>query len=227
MRRVVLASAGVVMAAWMGAASAADLPRRTEMPARAPAYLTTMYNWTGLYFGINAGGAWGNSTWTAPGFSTGEFDLSGALIGGTLGYNWQSGQAVFGIETDVAWSNIDGTTGTFCPGGCQTSNNWLGTTRGRLGFAVDRFMPYLTAGAAYGDINARFAGLPEQTETNIGWTAGAGAEFALAGNWTAKAEYLYVDLGDMSCGAAGCGVPAPTNVDFTAHVVRGGFNFRF
>jgi outer membrane immunogenic protein len=228
MKRVLFASVGVLTIAFAGAAGAADLPRRTEMPAKAPAYVPAAYNWTGFYFGINGGGGWGDSRWTDGAGSTGDFDVSGGLIGGTLGYNWQAAQAVFGLEGDLAWSGIDGsTTAAICATGCTTSNSWLSTVRGRLGYALDRVMPYVTGGAAFGDIEASTPGFAGDSENKAGWTVGGGLEFALAGNWTAKGEYLYVDLGDMSCSAANCGGPGTTTVEFNAHVLRAGLNYRF
>jgi outer membrane immunogenic protein len=224
MKRVLLT--GVAIAALIGTATAADLPRRAEMPAKAPAYIAApLYNWTGFYLGINGGGGWGRSSWDAATTSTGNFDLSGGLIGGTAGYNWQMGQVVFGLEGDIDWSNIRGTTTVTCPTGCETRNTWLATARGRLGYAADRFMPYITGGAAFGDIRANVAGGGAST-TKTGWTAGGGVEFAIAGNWTAKAEYLYVDLGRFDCGAA-CGAVPPENVSFKANIVRAGVNYRF
>jgi outer membrane immunogenic protein len=86
-------------------------------------------------------------------------------------------------------------------------------------------MPYLTGGLAVGEIRADQPGFAGVSETNVGWTVGGGIEAAIATNWTAKLEYLYVDLGDVTCPAGSCAVP--TNVDFQAHVVRAGLNFRF
>jgi outer membrane immunogenic protein len=225
MKRVLFASVGVLMAAMTGAAVAADLPRRTEMPAKAPAYVTPVaYNWTGLYIGINGGGIWGHSSFTAAP-PTGDFTVSGGLIGGTLGYNWQMNQVVFGLETDLDWSGARGSAacGTAT---CQTRNTWLGTARGRVGYAMDRFLPYLTGGLAFGDIRASSSGLAGATSTRSGWTVGGGLEFAVANNWTAKAEYLYVDLGKFDCGTACGGVP-PDNVKLNANVLRAGLNYRF
>ncbi len=102
-----LISAGVVALAtvtMMGAANAADIARRQAMPTKAPAYYAP-YNWTGFYVGINGGGAWGNSDWDAATGSS-SHDTSGGLVGGTVGYNYQVGQAVFGIEGDIDWSEI-------------------------------------------------------------------------------------------------------------------------
>ena len=101
---------------------------------------------------------------------------------------------MFGLEGDIDWSNIRGSAA--CGGlSCETRNNWLGTARGRLGYAADRFMPYVTGGAAFGDIKTSVAGVGDASTTKAGWTLGGGVEAAIAGPWTAKIEYLYVDLG--------------------------------
>jgi outer membrane immunogenic protein len=188
---------------------------------KAPIYAPMVYNWTGFYVGINGGGAWGHSAWD----STSGFDLSGGLVGGTAGYNWQTGAFVLGLESDLDWSGISGSTNAFCTFGCKTSNSWLATVRGRVGYSYDRFLPYLTAGLAVGDISAKTPGLAGLSETNLGWTVGGGVEVALMGNWSAKLEYLYVDLGEIKCGLA-CGAAA-NDVTFTSHLFRGGINYRF
>ncbi len=221
MKRVFFALVG--LAALTGTAAAADLPPR---PAPAPYYKAPVaipvYNWTGFYIGINGGGGFGRSQWD----STGSFDISGGLVGGTVGYNYQFGQGVVGIEGDIDWADINGTTNTFCAFGCKTSDHWLSTVRGRLGYAADRFMPFVTGGAAFGDIRASTPGFAGGNNTNAGWTVGAGLEFAIAGNWTAKAEYLYVDLGKFNCGIS-CGALVTDNVSFTTNIVRAGVNYRF
>ncbi len=104
----------------------------------------------------------------------GSFKTSGGLVGGTLGYNWQVGQAVFGLEGDIDWSNIRGS--AFCGGvtSCETKNDWLGTVRGRLGYAFDRFMPYVTGGLAVGDIKTSIAGSAARTTPRpVGHSAAA------------------------------------------------------
>jgi outer membrane immunogenic protein len=199
-------------------ANAADLGRRPYAPP-APVY-SPIYNWTGLYIGVNGGGGWGDSTWTG---QSPNFGLSGGLVGGTIGYNWQFGQTVVGLEGDLNWSDIRGS--GVCAFGCETRNNWFGTVRGRLGYAWDRFMPYITGGLAYGNIEANpTAAFVSNDATNAGWALGVGVEFALAQNWTAKVEYLHYDLGDFNC--TNC-APAATTVDFNANIIRGGINYRF
>ena len=226
MKRVVFACLGLTCLGLLGlgaSAGAADLPRRYDpVPQqRAPAFMP-VYNWTGLYIGINGGYGFGDGRWD----STGRHDVSGGLVGGTIGYNWQSAQWVFGLEGDIDWTNIKGSTNAFCAPGCQTSNTWLATARARVGWSFDRFLPYITGGVAFGDIRARQPGFTGGSSTNAGWTVGAGLEFVIAGNWTAKAEYLYVDLGNFNCGL-NCNFVAADRVSFETHIIRGGVNFRF
>jgi outer membrane immunogenic protein len=204
-----------------GSAAAADLSPRYQPIARAPVY-AAVYNWTGFYLGINGGGGWGRSQWDG----IDRFDVSGGLIGGTIGYNRQFGQLVIGAEGDVDWSGIRGTTTVFCPPGCTTRNYWLATVRGRLGYAFDRFLPYLTGGLAVGDINASFPGFPGGSVTHAGWTIGGGLEIGIVSNVSVKAEYLFVDLADHNCGF-NCGLLANGNVSFYANVLRAGLNVRF
>jgi outer membrane immunogenic protein len=222
MRRILFATIGLLGFA-LTSAAAADLPRAMP-PVKAPAYVPAVYSWNGFYVGINGGGAFGRSDWSAFGTDT---NVSGGLVGVTAGYNWQAigSPWVFGLEADIDWANIKGNfTNAGCPTGCETKVGWLGTARGRLGWAFDRVMPYITGGAAFGNVKATQFGVGSVSDTNVGWTAGAGIEAALVNNLTAKIEYLYVDLGDVSCAAC---LPTASNVDFRSHVVRAGLNFRF
>jgi outer membrane immunogenic protein len=225
MKRFLLAVGAGLMAVSMASPSlAADLPR----PAyKAPMYVAPYFSWTGFYVGINGGYGWGKSSWNSVGFGgTGDFTIKGPMIGGTVGYNLQTGAWVWGLEADLDASWIKGTTTVGCGApGCETSNKWLGTGRGRIGYAWDRFLPYITGGAAYGDIKMTNGGAGSETKSKFGWTAGAGVEYAFLGAWSAKAEYLYVDLGKANCGVAVCGVS--TDVTFKTHLVKLGVNYRF
>jgi outer membrane immunogenic protein len=220
MKRVILAGvSALAVVMMMSGANAADLPRRhAEMPVKAPAYVAA-YNWTGLYAGINGGGGFGRTNWSALGT---DFNTSGGMVGGTLGYNWQMGQTVFGLEGDLDWSNVKGSTA--CGGfSCETRNNWLGTFRGRIGYAFNRVMPYVTGGLAVGNVKASSA-LGSSDETRAGWTLGGGIEANIVGPWSAKIEYLYADLGKTDCAAC---VVGGTDVSFHANIVRAGLNYRF
>src|SRR5262249_10341758 len=122
----------------------------------------------------------------------------------------QFGAFVIGVEGDFDWQWVSGTSSSnFCtsiitsaavgpqPGGglsCKTESNWLGTIRPRFGYAWDRVLVYGTAGGAGANLNMSLNGLPVQNKAEFGWTAGAGVEVAFADNWTAKIEYLFVDL---------------------------------
>ena len=203
-------------------AQAADIPRPVYKAGPHP--VVAYYNWTGFYAGINGGYAWGKSDWSA--VPTASNKPAGPLVGGTLGYNYQVGSVVWGIEGDLDWTNIKGSAtcgGVFT---CETSNSYLGTIRGRVGYAFDRWLPYITAGGAYGNIKATtsLAGLSASTSKDkFGWTAGAGLEYAFLGNWSAKLEYLYVDLGSFDTGPA----PIVNNVSFKENIVRAGLNYKF
>lgn len=229
MKRMLMAAALALAAG--GQALAADLPQAPPPPPpRAPAaYIPAppVYNWGGVYVGVNGGYGFGNSTWSNAFGSTGSFSTNGGFAGGTLGANFQASQFVFGVEGDVDWTDLKGTSSSLvCTSYCQTANNWLGTLRGRLGFAADRILFYGTGGAAFGDVKATTP-FASNSSTEVGWTAGAGVEFALSQNWTAKAEYLYVDLSKGSCTTA-CGSPASTvGVSFTESLVRAGVNYKF
>ena len=150
-----------------GAAGVGGRSAAWAMPYKAPAYVAG-YNWTGFYLGINGGGGWGNSDWN--GFAVSN-SPSGGMVGGTVGYNWQGVGSpwVFGLEGDIDWADIEGSTrlrgGALLP----DQNNWLGTVRGRVGYAFDRIMPYVTGGLAVGDIEANrtvFAG-PERHQCRL------------------------------------------------------------
>jgi outer membrane immunogenic protein len=216
-----LIRSGVSLAALMlaaGAASAADLPRSYKAPSYvAPAYA----NWTGFYVGLNAGYGFGSSDWDVPAVSPSP---KGFLGGVTVGYNFQTGMWVWGVEGDINYSTMKGSVD--CAGTtCETENSWLGTARARLGYAGwNNLLPYITGGAAFGDIKAT-RGAVEASKTKVGWTAGAGLEYAMWSSWSVKLEYLYVDLGSFDCGIT-CGA-AVDNVSFNAHVVRAGLNYRF
>lgn len=222
MKHILLAGAGVLAMASL--ANAADLPRQMYSKAPPP-MVAPYYNWTGFYVGINGGGAWGTSTWD----STGGFDLSGGMIGGTIGYNWQTGPWVLGAEGDLDWANVKGSTAAIgcTTANCSTENTWLGTVRGRVGYAFDRFMPYITGGVAFGGVNANQAPFTGGSSTQVGWAVGAGLEFAVINNITAKLEYLHYDLGSFTCGLnCGNGI-INDQVSFSADAIRGGVNIRF
>ena len=248
MRSISVALAAVATTALTQFAFAADLP--VKAPARVIAPMA--YNWTGFYAGLNIGGSWGrqdNALVSSTGIVefTNSDKIDGVIGGGQIGYNWQSNQWVFGIEADFQGSGQKGNGSFFIPavGGnlalvipstsitYEEKLNWFGTVRGRLGYAFDRWLPYVTGGWAFGHgeingsrttgaVNTVFSG----SEDYSGWTLGGGVEWAFANNWSAKAEYLYIDFGD------GPTVPITTGVNvvsgkMTDNIVRIGVNYKF
>jgi outer membrane immunogenic protein len=169
--------------------------------------------------------------------------LLGAIGGGQAGYNWQSGPAVFGIEADFQFSGMKGGLDAPCPAliclGSFASFDqkmpWFGTVRGRLGYASDGWLIYATGGYAYArfetDASAGVGPLLvslSRSETRSGWTAGAGIEVALARNWTAKIEYLYLDLGTHDGTWTITGLPPlHDSTKVFTNVARGGLNYKF
>lgn len=230
MKRLILtACAGLVAAATMAAPSfAADLRAPVY---KAPAYVAPVFSWTGFYLGINGGYAWGHSDWNNTPMGNVSMNVKGGMVGGTFGYNLQTGTWVWGLEGDIdaSWadgSSVAGGAGTVCSGaGCETKNTWFGTARGRIGYAWDRFLPYLTGGAAFGNIKATPNTGGSVNKTKLGWTVGAGVEWAFSGAWSAKVEYLYADLGKITCEASVCGVD--TDVSYKTNIARIGVNYRF
>jgi len=224
MRAILAAGAAIAVMGMSVGAQAADLPRPVPVPmvTKAPPYVEQAFNWSGFYIGVNGGGGWGHA------FSdlSGGMHTSGGVAGGTVGYNAQFGSWVLGFEGDIDWSDVSGSTSAGgCPG-CSIKNDWLSTARGRVGYAVGNWLPYVTGGLAVGDVQASVPGFSGATNTQVGWAAGAGVEFALTNQWSAKLEYLHVDLGRFDCGAA-CGAAGTDNVSFHDNLVRGGINYRF
>src|SRR5579863_3500181 len=234
MKRLLIAGALAFTAA--GQALAADLPQPAPPPPQAPAaYIPTVapvYNWGGIYFGANGGYGFGKSKQTsAKGTTTGTFGVTGFLVGPTIGANFQTDAFVFGVEGDFDGSWMQGSSGpTVCSNGgtfaqCETKNSWLSTIRARVGYAADRVLFYGTAGGAFGNIEQGAKGAANSTFANStkgGWTAGAGVEVAFADNWTARVEYLFVDLQKATFSG-----PPATTVTFNANIVRLGVDYKF
>ena len=203
---------------------AADIPRPVYKGGLAP--VIAYYNWTGFYVGINAGYGFGTSNWSL--VPTASNKPTGFLAGGTLGYNYQVGSIVYGLEGDFDWSDVKGSVACASRRHLRDQSDWLATFRGRLGYAFDRWLPYVTGGGAYGNVKATvsapIAGIITSSSSNqLGWTFGAGLEYAFLSNWSAKIEYLYVDLGSFDAGPA----PLVNNVSFKENIVRAGLNYKF
>lgn len=263
MHRVVtraFATAAILAAtATLQSASAADLTRPVyKAPVSAP-----LYNWSGFYAGVNVGWGGSNSSANAGNFSpnfiaplaVGQvpssigFDRQGVLGGGQIGYNYQTGAIVAGIEADFQGSDIHGSGDYFYPGApgvpARTTVNsrldWFGTVRGRVGFTpVPEALLYVTGGLAYGRVNsdASIVGTPPtvanfhgtSSDVRAGWTIGGGGEWAFAPRWSIKAEYLYVDLGSSTVHMTDPQYPTfffDSKFEHREHIGRIGVNYKF
>ena len=221
---------------------AADMPVKAP-PAPAPAVCT----WCGFYIGANVGGSWGDgrSTFDAPGFGAFFSDTThpdGVIGGGQLGYNWQTGNVVFGIETDIQGSGqrdsrtLAAVATPLGPVSLSEADKlpWFGTTRGRLGLTFgdsSNWLLYGTGGVAYGDVNSSLtlttplgiASVSNST-TRVGWTAGGGVEYMFLPRWSFKAEYLFMDLGTETFASP---FAVSQHIRFQDNIARVGINYHF
>jgi outer membrane immunogenic protein len=205
MSRIALGAVALISA--VSSVQAADLPYESRAPYTVNQPLN-MYSWAGPYLGGNLGWDWGtvDNNPTRP---------SGFVGGAQAGYNWQTGPWVFGAEGDL---QATGASDTFAP--WKFSNPWFGTVRGRAGYAFSNILFYGTAGLAFGELQGQTFGLSE-SHTNAGWTVGLGAEFGFARNWSAKVEYLYVDLNDSNFVVTGA------QNGYRFGLLRAGVNYHF
>ena len=259
MKKALLAAALAVFVATP--VMAADLARPVYKAAPMPAVVAP--SWTGFYVGLNGGYGWTQSTGSlnciTPGGVlngvgcnlplTGTVKPAGGLFGGQAGYNWQTGNIVYGLEADIQWSGIKQTTSTVdpcCspafagPAGAFSDSaklDWFGTVRGRLGFTVTpSALLYATGGLIYGrEVVSSALVFPAVAYTmsgssvRAGGTVGGGLEYAFTSNFSGKIEGLYYDMGSMTTAFTS---PVTTFTEQTSYrfrgaIVRGGLNWKF
>ena len=207
MKRLVVGAAALAAVGWTASAKAADLNYGQRAPYTVNQPLNA-YSWAGPYLGANLGYEWGS-------VNNNPAKPSGFVGGVQAGYNFQNGPWVFGVEGDIQAAGADD---TFAP--WKFSNPWFGTLRGRAGYAFSNVLFYGTAGLAFGELRAQTFGWTE-SHTSAGWTIGAGAEVGFAPNWSAKLEYLYIDLSTSQFAITG------VSNGYSASVVRAGVNYHF
>lgn len=198
-------------------ALAADMPSARKVAAVA---VPVAYNWSGLYAGVNAGYGWGSLD-----DGTTSLDANGFLGGGQIGSNWQTGRLVFGVEADFQGTAQEHNETI---GALSTSAKlpWFGTVRGRIGWAADRWLVYVTGGASYSKITLEgtLSGVTvSSSDTKSGYALGAGTEWALGDRWSTKLEYLYLDTGKTTMTFFG----VPFKARGTDQIVRAGLNYHF
>ena len=229
-----------------GSASAADLG---AVPySKTPAYIVPVYDWSGGYVGANVGYGWGRSSDTSslsiggsPALfsDTASSNMNGVLGGAQIGYNSQIQNWLVGVELDFQGTGQSSNHSFTCPAGVCTGAvlpvtlghqlDFFGTVRARAGLVVTpTVLLYATGGLAYGQIesNTTLVGATRSPNYNPGWTAGGGVEAAMGGGWSAKVEYLYLDLGRVSP-VSGVLLIGSFNSRVTDNIVRAGFNYNF
>jgi outer membrane immunogenic protein len=233
---VALAAAPV----FLSTSHAADIRSPAPPPpvVKAPAYVPAAFTWAGFYLGGNVGWGWSNGSGRVTSDGTGPLPVGTGPVSGDgdgfaggvqAGYNWQTGPLVYGLETDFQLSdgkgpfsgNVAGT-----PFSGTAKNEWFGTIRGRVGYAVDRWLVYVTGGAAYSHnkISGTAGGTPfSASKTGWTWTLGGGVETAVWQNWSVKAEYLYLGEPNEVPRIPGTRLSGTTDT----HLVRVGLNYRF
>jgi opacity protein-like surface antigen len=225
--------------AFNGAALAADLASPLPAPGQAP------LGWSGVYAGLNVGGGFGGSrnAFNIPGFEIPSFDtpLVGVIGGAEVGYNWQTGPWVLGVETNFDGSGLRGSRRAPClPPICGLLEasytqklSWFGTLRPRVGYALGNWLLYATGGGALGQLNTNataaagpLVAVDNRNETRDGWTLGGGVEVRLTQSWSAKIEYLYIDLGSRTTTLLSS--PPITNATrISANAINAGVNYHF
>jgi outer membrane immunogenic protein len=224
MRMMLFATAAMI--AMTGASRAADVVVLEPAPVMAPSI-----DWSGFYAGVHGGYGWAD---TDAEFTNGipgavDLDLDGFFGGGQVGYNFVFGSGLLlGVEADFSFADINGSdTVDIGPGDTTVSMdiNSMASVRGRVGFAMDRFLPYVTAGWAWADVDRSNSWTGETLGENYdGWTVGAGFQYAINTNWSAGLEYRYTDFGSQTFEASN---GFDTEADLELHTVRFTLNYRF
>jgi outer membrane immunogenic protein len=242
MRTVILAQIGFFVATIVSAMGS-DLP-----PSKAPLAIAAPVTWTGFYVGINGGAGMADGSFFDPdGFSNTniKFQTAFGTAGGQFGYNWQWRAMVLGVEGDLNWAHAKASTGfNLCCGETGSTHfrfDAFASIRGRMGFAFDNALIYVTAGPVWGHFKSDtselgdFSTMSSDKAWHPGLALGSGVEFVLANNWALRGEYLFLHfrdinrpLIDLSGFFLTCGdIPCRINYAYSAHVARLGINYRF
>jgi len=220
----------------VGAAAAADLPQPPPRTPVAPiAYAPPVYNWSGFYIGGHVGGGYESSSWTDPFSGANDtFNKTGFLGGAQVGANYQFNAFVIGLEGDFSWtgSGLNGSGTDFLGDTINTKVDWTSTVTGRIGAAFDRLLVYGKGGVAFAEDDSSLTDLGGNTaSTNFmrtGWTVGAGLEYGLTENWSAKIEYDYLGFGSQTVNLSTPLLPTySSSADLNVQEVKAGLNFRF
>jgi len=216
-------------------AQAADLRPAPPMPTKAPpiAYAPRVFDWSGIYVGGHLGGGFSQSSWSDPitGIGNGTFNNFGFLGGAQAGANMQFNRLVLGLEGDFSWTSLKASSRDSIGETINTNVPWTSTITGRVGAAFDRLLVYGKGGLALAQDDSSLTDLGGHTATDSfmrkGWTAGAGIEYALNDNWSAKIEYDYLGFGSQALSFSTPLEKVGSNASLNVQEVKAGVNFRF
>jgi outer membrane immunogenic protein len=202
MKSLFLGVVGLMAVGAAAPAAAADLAARPY--TKAPPMVAAIYDWTGFYIGINGGGASSRNCWDIVGLSEGCHDATGGVVGGQIGYRWQSANFVFGIEGQGDWADLKGsnTSGVAAPLVNQSKINAVGLVTGQVGYAWNNVLWYVKGGAAV--TGNKYNGLvlgaqfDQASETRWGGVVGTGLEFGFSPNWSVGVEYDHLFMGNRN-----------------------------
>ena len=224
-RLYMLSTVALAMVGLSSVGQAADMPVKAPPPP-----VVVPFSWTGFYLGGNLGGknAKFNETLSTPTTSLGlsSSGTSGIVGGGQIGYLWQTNQWVFGVEGDFDGTGLRrsltavSTVGPFIPGDTlDVRNNWQASARGRLGWAADHTLFYVTGGGSWANFKADFlpVGLigTSADRTLFGWTLGGGIDYAFANGWSLGGEYRFTRYENSKNSALGTLVGTPVTLSST------------
>ncbi len=204
MKKLLLITTALV--ALGSAAQAADLAARPYTKA-PPMVAATIYDWSGFYIGVNGGGGWSHDSWNTFGLGEGSHDANGGTAGGQIGYRWQTGPVVFGVEAQGNWADFSGDNISNVTGfRNHTKTDAFGLFTGQIGYAFNNVLLYAKGGAAVVDskyeVNSAITGanFGSDTDTRWGATVGAGVEYGFAPNWSLGFEYdhIFLDRKDVT-----------------------------
>jgi outer membrane immunogenic protein len=221
MKKFLLGTVGLVALGMAAPALAADLPARTYTKAPAPV-VAVIYDWSGVYIGANGGYGTSNDRWTtAGGLVEGSNNATGGVAGGQIGYRWQTGAWVFGLEAQGDWADLRGSNVSLLTGlnTNRTRIDAFGLFTGQIGYAWNNVLLYAKGGAAV--VDDKYTGISTASaiafdsanETRVGGTVGAGLEFGFTPNWSAAFEYDHVFTGDRTLTFNSLGTGALTRTD--------------
>jgi outer membrane immunogenic protein len=239
MKKLLLITTGLV--ALGSAAQAADLAARPYTKA-PPMVAAAIYDWSGFYIGVNGGGAWSHNTWDLTSFNgvaatgaEGSHDASGGTIGGQIGYRWQTGPVVFGIEAQGNWADLSGSnvSNLFAPDRNRTKIDAFGLFTGQIGYAFNNVLLYAKGGAAVTDskyevISGTTGGvLASTSNTRWGGVVGAGVEYGFAPNWSLGFEYDHMFMDRQNVTFIGAGFTQTDSIKQDVDLFTARLNYKF